>query len=78
LTLDTISDLLLAFDAEAEPPSIEIFQNRRPSNYMHPLIARILHHNNEKNILSSDTTSKSYSALDVNNRKWQVTPAVPA
>src|SRR5260370_379049 len=42
LTLDTISDLLLAFDAEAEPPEIILFKDRRPSNYIHPLIARVL------------------------------------
>ena len=36
LTLDTISDLLLAFDAEAEPPDIVKFQDRRASNHLHP------------------------------------------
>lgn len=46
LTLDTISDLLLAFDAEAEPPEIVLFKNRPPPNYMHPLMARALHENN--------------------------------
>lgn len=42
LTLDTISDILLAFDAEAEPPEIVLFQDRRPANYIHPLMARAL------------------------------------
>lgn len=42
LTLDTISDLLLAFDAEAEPPTIVLFEDRPQANYMHPLIARAL------------------------------------
>jgi hypothetical protein len=42
LTLDSLSDILLAVDAEAEPPEIVRFQDRRPSNYMHPLIAKAL------------------------------------
>jgi len=42
LTLDTISDLLLAFDAEAEPPEIIFFKDQRPPNYIHPLIARVM------------------------------------
>jgi transcriptional regulator with XRE-family HTH domain len=42
LTLDTISDLLLACDAEAEPPDIVLFRDRRPPNYIHPLMARTL------------------------------------
>ena len=42
LTLDTISDLLLAFDAEAEPPEIVLFKDRRPANFVHPLMARAL------------------------------------
>lgn len=42
LTLDTISDLLLPFDAEAEPPEIVLFRDRRPANYIHPLMARAL------------------------------------
>jgi transcriptional regulator with XRE-family HTH domain len=42
LTLDTISDLLLAFDAEAEPMKIVRFKDRRAPNYMHPLVSRTL------------------------------------
>jgi len=42
LTLDTISEFLLAFDAEAEPPDIVFFRDRRPSNFIHPLMARAL------------------------------------
>jgi hypothetical protein len=41
LTLDTISDILLALDAEAEPPEPVRFSDRRPPNYVHPLIARV-------------------------------------
>jgi len=41
LTLDTISDILLALDAEAEPPEIVRFADRRAPNFVHPLIARI-------------------------------------
>jgi hypothetical protein len=42
LTLDTVSDLLLALDAEAEPPEIVRFSERRQPNYIHPLIARVV------------------------------------
>jgi hypothetical protein len=41
LTLETISDLLLAMDAEAEPPRIVRFADRPALNYVHPLIARV-------------------------------------
>ena len=41
MTLDTISDLLLALDAEAEPPEIVLFEHRSPANYVHPLVARV-------------------------------------
>jgi hypothetical protein len=42
LTLDTISDILLAVDAEAEPPVITQFKDKAEPNYIHPLIARVL------------------------------------
>lgn len=38
LTLDTLSDLLLAMDAEADPPVIARFSERAAPNYVHPLI----------------------------------------
>lgn len=41
LTLDTISDILLAVDAEAEPPHITQFKDKPAPNYVHPLIARV-------------------------------------
>lgn len=41
LTLDTISDLLLAVDADADPPEMIRFRNRPPANYTHPLIVRL-------------------------------------
>ncbi len=42
LTLDTISDFLLALDAEAEPPEIVRFTDRPRLNSMHPLAAKAL------------------------------------
>ena len=42
LTLDTIAELALAFDAEPEPPEFVFFKDRAQPNYMHPLIARAL------------------------------------
>jgi len=42
LTLETISDLLLAMDAEADPPPIVRFADRLSRNFAHPLIARVL------------------------------------
>jgi len=53
LTLDTISDLLLAFDAEAEPPEIVLFKDRRPPNYVHPLIVKTL------GIVASDSPNQA-------------------
>lgn len=43
LTLDTITDFALAFDAEAEPPEFVKFSDRTQPNYVHPLIARAVH-----------------------------------
>lgn len=48
LTLDTLSDLLLAMDAEAEPPKFVRFADRVPANYgvgsnqAHPLVSTII------------------------------------
>ena len=57
LTLDTISDLLLAFDAEAELPQIVKFKDRRPANYMHPLIARIQSRAASESVLQAEPSS---------------------
>lgn len=54
LTLDTISDLLLAMDAEAEPPAIIRFSERTKPNYAHPLIARATGVDALKRPVSSD------------------------
>jgi len=43
LTLDTISDLLLAVDAEPEPMGISLFSECRAPNYVHPLISKVTH-----------------------------------
>jgi len=64
LTLDTISDLLLALDAEAEPPVIELFAAKRPSNYMHPLIARALKLERPTEKLKSESSGSSEVRLD--------------
>lgn len=42
LTLDTLSDLLLAMEAEADPPRMVRFADRAKPNYAHPLIASII------------------------------------
>lgn len=42
LTLDTVSDLLYALDAEAEPPQIRRFADKPQPNYVNPLIADII------------------------------------
>jgi hypothetical protein len=42
LPLDTISDLLLALDAEVEPISIVRFADKKAPNYAHPMIDRII------------------------------------
>lgn len=41
-TLETIAELLLAMDAEAEPPEIVLFKDRRKSNHMHNLVAQCI------------------------------------
>jgi hypothetical protein len=43
LTLESISDILLALDAEAEPFNIVPFRERIQPNYAHPLVSRVLH-----------------------------------
>lgn len=40
LTLETISDLLVALDAEMETRIVR-FSQRLPTNYMHPMLAKI-------------------------------------
>jgi transcriptional regulator with XRE-family HTH domain len=60
LTLDTISDLLLAVDADADPPEMVRFKDRAPANYVHPLIARVL---------NIDATSKQTSGSTSMNRR---------
>lgn len=42
LTLESISDILLALDAEAEPLDIVPFRNRRLPNYAHPVLDTVL------------------------------------
>ena len=64
LTLDTISDILLAVDAEAEPPEIVLFRDRRPANYMHPLMARALNiPRSNQNISKSQSTIQGEKVL---------------
>ena len=42
LTMDTISDLLFAMEAEADPPRIVRWEERAAPNYMDPLVAEII------------------------------------
>lgn len=42
LTIETISDLLLALDAEPKPLEISRFSERLAPNYAHPLVATVL------------------------------------
>jgi transcriptional regulator with XRE-family HTH domain len=68
LTLDTVSDLLLALDAEAEPPEIVRFEDRRPANYLHPLMARVLNLQPDAGLLKADSSG---------GRKLKLSPANP-
>ncbi len=63
LTLDTISDFLLAFDAEAEPPEIISFKERRAPNYIHPLMARVLNVQPQQSALQSNSSSSISAKL---------------
>ena len=42
LTIETLSDLLFAMEAEPAPPVFIKLAEQRPSNYMNPLIAKIM------------------------------------
>jgi transcriptional regulator with XRE-family HTH domain len=61
LTLDTISDMLLAFDSEAEPFEITLFQDKAVPNYMHPLIAKVLKVSPKADPTTSSARSNSNS-----------------
>jgi transcriptional regulator with XRE-family HTH domain len=67
LTLDTISDLLLAFDAEAEPPEIVLFADRRPPNYVHPLIRRVLNITPRREILKAESAGSRDTTLPISD-----------
>jgi len=71
LTLDTISDLLLAFDAEAEPPEIILFEDRRPPNYMHPLIARALNVEIEDQLTTESSVAAEGKPLSFSERQLE-------
>lgn len=62
LTLDTISSLLLSVDAEAEPPEIVKFADRRAPNYVHPLILKALGKPPTDNIVRSSEAVTSGAA----------------
>jgi transcriptional regulator with XRE-family HTH domain len=72
LTLDTISDLLLAFDAEAEPPEIVLFRDRRPSNYIHPLMARALNIEPPKPIAKIESTNTGRKIFEPPSQRLKV------
>jgi hypothetical protein len=65
LTLDTISDVLLAFDAEAEPPEIVFFRDRRPPNYIHPLMVKALNITSSQNVEQTQSTTTGNKILRV-------------
>lgn len=59
MTLDTISDILLAMDAEIEGPSIVRFSERYRSNYAHPLIRAII--NQKADVAAKRKNSVNYT-----------------
>ena len=68
MTLETISDLLFALDAEAEPPRIVRFSERSKPNYAHPLIARVTGANHVSNVrriplIAAEDTSKATTSV---------------
>jgi hypothetical protein len=70
LTLDTITELLLAFDAEAEPPEIVRFADRPVANYMHPLIAKIAKPTSEPNKLKVDSAASPRTINSSNKNQF--------
>jgi transcriptional regulator with XRE-family HTH domain len=75
LTLDTISDLLLAFDAEADPPEIFLFNDRRAANYMHPLIARALKLQAQASDLQAKSSPAGAGELTPPRPKFETSPS---
>lgn len=57
LTLDTISDLLFALDAEPQPFEIARFSEATRQNYCHPLMSKALHNVGMVRHLSVDAKS---------------------
>jgi transcriptional regulator with XRE-family HTH domain len=59
LTLDTISELAFACDAEPEPPDFIRFGDRLLSNVVHPLIARVT------NLKREPVNAQAYSTATI-------------
>jgi len=58
LTLESISDILLALDAEAEPLTVVPFRERHTQNYAHPIIARAFNMWPEEKLQSTASSSE--------------------
>lgn len=67
LTLDTISELLVAFDAEAEPPEIVLFKDRREPNFIHPLMARVLNRSGGASVFKPSSVGEANVTLPSNS-----------
>ena len=65
MTLESISDVLLALDAEAEPLEIAPFRNRVTQNFAHPMVAIALGAENPQ----QPQTSTTAAGIDVSIRK---------
>lgn len=69
MTLETISDLLLALNAEADPPEIVRFGERAEQNYIHPLIEQVSRKYPDAKLLEAVTASadEEYASVWLNN-----------
>ncbi|HWY14188.1 MAG TPA: helix-turn-helix domain-containing protein [Rhizomicrobium sp.] len=72
MTLDTISALALAFDAEAEPPDFVLFEDRTVPNFIHPLIARVTQTKVAAPKLEAFPNSPSQPIAGANSNEWRV------
>lgn len=75
LTLESISDILLALDAEAEPLNIVPFRNRVHPNYAHPIVAQVLHLPALKAVASKAKPTANDASLKIGSYKLSNTAA---
>jgi hypothetical protein len=79
LTLETLSDLLFAMEAEVDPPKIASLRDRLPTRYEHPLIAKIVANSGgplpPSLLVGSETASNTATILDLDRWRSRTLPS---